>query len=117
MKIKLRLSLLFAAATALLIGVGGAVFVHAMWIGLDNGVLSGLQARAASIQQDLGSNVVSAPLVNRGTPSDIDQASQILVRRGDRLVDLVRTEARPLLSLTQWGAARQGWRRPSTRPG
>ena len=108
MKIKLRLSLLFAAATALLIGVGGAVFVHAMWIGLDNGVLSGLQARAASIQQDLGSNVVSAPLVNRGTPSDIDQASQILVRRGDRLVDLVRTEARPLLSLTQWGAARHG---------
>lgn len=108
MKIKLRLSLLFAAATALVIGVGGALFVHAMWIGLDNGVLAGLQARAASIQQDLGSNIVSAPLVNRGTPSDIDEASQILVRRIDGLVDLVRTEARPLLSLAQWEAARRG---------
>lgn len=108
MKIKLRLSLLFAAATALLIGVGGAVFVHAMWIGLDNGVLSGLQARASSIQQDLGSGVVSAPLVNRGTPSDIDEASQILVRREGRLVDLVRSGARPLLTPSQWEAARRG---------
>ena len=108
MKIKLRLSLLFAAATALLIGVGGAVFAHAMRVGLDNGMLSGLQARAASIQQDLGSHSVAAPLVNQGTPSDIDEASQILVRRNGRLMDLVRSGARPLLSSAQWEAARHG---------
>jgi two-component system, OmpR family, sensor kinase len=108
LKIKLRLSLLFAAAAAVLMTVGGAVFVHDLSVGLQGGVVSGLQARAQSIQQDLGSHSVVAPLLNRGTPSDIDEASQILVRREGRLVDLVRSGARPLLSVTQWEAARRG---------
>jgi two-component system OmpR family sensor kinase len=105
-KIKTRLALLFAAGTALLIGVGGAVFVHALGLGLDNSLLSGLQTRAATIQSSLHSLARSADMVNRGSPPDVDQVSQVLVIRSGHLHDLVPGFTRPLLSLQQWSAAR-----------
>jgi two-component system OmpR family sensor kinase len=113
-QIRARLAASFAAGTAVLIAVGGIVFVHALSDGLRNGVLTGLEARTATISQNLrsgGSNAglgIAAPDQPAGAISDQDEVAQILSPTGRILAATRPSTATALLTAGELSAAQRG---------
>lgn len=114
MSLKVRLALLFALGTALVIGLGGALFVHELGQALRGSVRSSLQSRATTYLQRLGDQgglnfqdpgSVKAP--GSGQPS-ADLILQVL-GPGRSVVDTTAAAGRaPLISSSELRRARAG---------
>jgi signal transduction histidine kinase len=89
MPIRARLALTFAAAAAVLVGVGGFFLLQAFGAGLRSGVLSGVQDRAAAIAQSVVARQVPLrqefPAPARGSLYDQDELAQVIDRAGEVL--------------------------------
>lgn len=100
MPIRLRLALLFAAATLVATGIGGVLFVRELSAGLRNSTLATLEVRAGAISQQLpdpggqggGSNTAGTGIQDPGSPPsiagavDAQELTQVIGPRG-RIVD------------------------------
>ncbi|HET6795080.1 MAG TPA: hypothetical protein VFH45_11585, partial [Acidimicrobiales bacterium] len=86
MPIRVRLALLFALGTAALVSVGGTVFVRALSRSLNTSVLTGLQARAVAIAEDVFVGGPGIPIpANRSGPAGLieqDEVAQVVDPRG-----------------------------------
>ena len=110
MRIRLRLALLFAAGTALLVGVGGMVFLHQLHHGLLRSVDSALRTRADTVIQGIpdGSGALDfqKPASRTSSPG---QAIRQIIGADGKVLDASDTLARHrLLTTPQLARARRG---------
>jgi hypothetical protein len=115
MPVRVRLALLFAIGAALVIGVGGAVFVRELSAGLTGSLVTALRARADTVVQNLGGT--TGPNVQdpggTGTSARIGQASpsdsltQVIGPMGTVLDSFGPGTARPLLTSAELARAQR----------
>jgi heavy metal sensor kinase len=109
-RIRLRLALLFAAGTALLVGVGGMVFLHQLHHGLIRSVDSALRTRADTVIQAIPDGSGAADFQKPGTrTSSPGQAIREIIGADGKVVD--SSEAlgrRRLLTASDLARARRG---------
>jgi two-component system OmpR family sensor kinase len=85
--IRLRLAALFAAGTALLIAVGGTIFVNELSGGLTNSVATGLEARASVLlAPNTAGQPLAASLERPNAPNGTAEFAQVLSTSG-RIID------------------------------
>jgi signal transduction histidine kinase len=101
--IRLRLALLFAAGTAVVLVAGSLVFVHFLDAGLRDSVDSGLQLRAATLAQAVA-KAGPDPVVLPDQPNGMAQ----LFDASGRLIASAGAGNTPLLSATARSQARHG---------
>lgn len=101
MPLRLRLALLFALGTAVVIAAAGLAFVLRLRVGLDDSLDPGLRTRVHAVAEELGSD---APL--RLGPAD--EIVQVRALDGRLLASSPGAGTRPLLDATQWQQALAG---------
>jgi len=110
-RIRLRLALLFAAGTALLVGVGGLVFLHQLHRGLIRSLDSALRTRADSLIQAIPDESDGVNLRDPATrtSSSSGQALREVIRADGKVVDASDTlGGRRLLRTSDLARARRG---------
>lgn len=111
MRIRLRLALLFATGTALLVGVGGLVFLHQLHRGLIRSLDSALRTRADSLIQAIPDESDGVNLRDPATrtSSSSGQALREVIRADGKVVDASDTlGGRRLLRTSDLARARRG---------
>ena len=111
MPIRIRLAMAFAAGTALLIGVGGFVFVSELAGGLRNSVAVGLAARNQAVAQAVAGGAADIPGNAKPEPASAgeqDDAVQIIGPRGQVLSATGFGQRAVLLDRAQLAGARKG---------
>lgn len=85
MPIRIRLVVLFATATLVLVAVGGTVFARSLQHGLETSLDSGLRARADALSQTVKDARVGIDFQDPGTTHLLrakDSVAQVLDPRG-----------------------------------
>ncbi|NMI01667.1 sensor histidine kinase [Pseudonocardia acidicola] len=96
MPLRLRLALLFAVGTALVITVAGLGFLLQLRVSVDASLDTGLRSRAASVARELASEPAAAPQVGQA-----DQITQVLTPAGQLLASSAAAGPAPLLDPAQ----------------
>lgn len=110
MPIRIRLAALFAAGTALLIGVGGAIFVNELSGGLTNTLATGLETRAAFLSTVSGHGLTAA-FERTSAPNGAAEFAQLLSPTAAVTDSAGPSSKRPMVSPTQiarLGTSRHG---------
>jgi hypothetical protein len=115
MPVRVRLALLFAIGSALVIAAGGAVFVHELSGGLTGSLVTALRTRADTVVQNLGGTTgpnVQDPggtgtLARSGQPSPSDSLTQVIGPKGTLLDSFGPGTARPLLTSAELARAQR----------
>lgn len=109
MTIRLRLALLFTAATMVLLVGGGYLFLHRLQIGLENSLDGTLSTRADGILSEIGpvsSAEIDRPALGHTKLGDVNGIFAQLLSPAGRLLDSSRGVASaPLISSAQAAAA------------
>ncbi|MDQ6642736.1 MAG: HAMP domain-containing protein, partial [Actinomycetota bacterium] len=110
MPLRVRLSLVVAAAVAVLVASGGLLFVHQLRTGLDNALDTSLRARADSLLQRIGPDGTSnfQDPGSSGTLPPKEALAQVVDGHGKVLDSSEGVTGRPLLSAAQLKAAQRG---------
>src|SRR5947207_3177061 len=83
MPLRLRLAALFALGTAVLVGLGGWLFLHQQSVTLHDAAVSGLQARASAVARTL--------MANRGSRYPAPPSGFYATNQQDELLQLVNS--------------------------
>jgi hypothetical protein len=116
MPVRVRLALIFALGCALVIGVGGLVFVHELSAGLTGSLVTALRSRADTVAQNLGGSNgpnVQDPAGTRPTSAGSaagqpDALIQVIAPNGTVLDSSGPASGKPVLSPGELARARQG---------
>jgi two-component system OmpR family sensor kinase len=102
MPIRLRLALLFAAGTALLIGVGGYIFVNELSAGLTNSIAADLESRASFLlATNANGERLGSAFERINAPSGVAEFAQFLSSTGAIVESAGPGSKRILLSRAQ----------------
>ena len=115
MPVRVRLALIFALGSALVIGIGGLVLVHELSAGLRGSLVTVLRTRAATVAQNLGGAAgpnVQDPGGTTGAPGirtagQADSLTQVIGPAGTVLDASGAGSGRPVLSPAELARARR----------
>jgi len=109
-RIRVRLALLFALATAVLVSVGGYVFVRSLTNGLESSLETSLRTRVETLEPIVRDASGDAAELQGGTGSRVfqseDELTQVLDSTGRIIVSSEEAGSRPLAKGSQQRAAR-----------